>query len=137
MIVVLLVLACYAGGLFAALAMRRAVLVRVSPDRATLYRVGADGRVYNQFRYTLANRGGKPAAVTFSIAATAGRNARAGDQSGDGETRGEPGRANSRSPRRRRPRREIVSHFTIVTSTVPEQDTETIPMTFLAPGEKQ
>ena len=45
-----------------------------------MYRVGADGRVYNQFRYTLANRSGKPAAVVFSIAQLAGRNARAGDR---------------------------------------------------------
>ena len=51
-IVVLLVLAFYACGLTVALAMRRAVLVRIQPERATLYRLGADGRVYNTFRYT-------------------------------------------------------------------------------------
>lgn len=135
-VIVVVILACYAGGLFAALGMRRAVLVRVSPDRATMYRVGADGRVYNKFRYTLANRGGKPAAVTFSIAQLPGATLVLGtnpvtvkpgeSQAGEFEISAPPGT-----------RREIVSHFSIVTSTAPEQDTETIPMTFLAPGEKR
>ncbi len=68
-VVVLLVLLFYASGLFVALGMRRAVLVQVAPVRATLYRVGPDGRIYNQFRYRIANRGSRPGAVVFSIAA--------------------------------------------------------------------
>jgi hypothetical protein len=32
-------------------------------------------------------------------------------------------------------RDELVSHFTILTNTVPDQESDTIPMTFLAPSE--
>lgn len=49
-VVVLLLVLCYAGGLYTALAMRRTVLVRIPPDRTTMYRLGSDGTVYNRFR---------------------------------------------------------------------------------------
>src|SRR5208337_4906255 len=62
-VVVLLLVLCYAGGLFAALSMRRAVLVQISPDRSTLYRLGKDGTVYNHFRFKAANRGHAQATV--------------------------------------------------------------------------
>jgi len=54
-VLVLLVLAFYACGLFVALGMRRSVLVQLQPDRMTLYRVDA-GAVYNRFRLKIANR---------------------------------------------------------------------------------
>ena len=60
------VLLCYAGGLFAALSTRKPVLARVTADRSTMYRVGADGRIYNQFHYTLANRGKEGTTISFS-----------------------------------------------------------------------
>jgi cytochrome c oxidase accessory protein FixG len=66
-VVVLLLVLCYAGGLFAALSMRRAVLVEISPDRSTLYRLGKDGTVYNHFRLKAANRGRTQATVILSI----------------------------------------------------------------------
>jgi hypothetical protein len=31
---------------------------------------------------------------------------------------------------------ELVTHFRIVASTIPDHENEVIPMTFLAPGEK-
>ncbi len=34
-------------------------------------------------------------------------------------------------------RDELVSHFSILTNTVPDQESDAIPMTFLAPAEKQ
>ncbi len=47
-----------------------------------------------------------------------------------------PGRIrNLRAPPARRD--ELVSHFIILTNTVPDQESDTIPMTFLAPTEKQ
>jgi cytochrome c oxidase accessory protein FixG len=124
-VVVLLVLVFYAGGLFTALAMRKPVLARVSPDRSVMYRLGPDGHVYNSFRYTLANRGKTPATVTFAAPDL-------------------PGAALSIASVPLRPgesvrgefeislpagKRSVVTHFTIVAGG------ESIPMTFLAPTE--
>jgi len=66
-VVVLLIIFFYAAGLFTALSMRRAVLVRIAPDRTTMYRVGNDGTVYNRFRIQVANRGHAQAIAQFSI----------------------------------------------------------------------
>lgn len=64
---VLLVILFYASGLFVALAMRDNVLVKIAPVRTTMYRIGEDGRVYNQFRMTLANRGHSDATLKLSL----------------------------------------------------------------------
>jgi len=66
-IVVLLIILCYGAGLFTALSMRRAVLVRIAPDRTTMYRLGKDGTVYNRFRLQVANRGHEQAIAQLSI----------------------------------------------------------------------
>jgi cytochrome c oxidase accessory protein FixG len=66
-VVVLLLVLCYAGGLFAALSMRRAVLVEVLPMRATLYRQDAQGAVYNRFRLKVANRSHQQQIVVLTI----------------------------------------------------------------------
>jgi polyferredoxin len=133
-VVVLLVLLCYGSGLFVALAMRRAVLVRVEPVRETLYRIGADGRVYNQFRYRIANRGGKAGAVIFSIQHLAG----ASLAMAPNPVRVRPGESAAGTFEISRPagrRDELVSHFTILTNSVPDGEADAIPMTFLAPAE--
>jgi polyferredoxin len=135
-VVVLLVLLFYASGLFVALGMRRAVLVQVSPVRATLYRVGADGRIYNQFRYRIANRGGKAGAVVFTIQHLPG----ASLAMANNPVKVQPGESAQGEFEISRPagrRDELVSHFTILTNTVPDQEAGAIPMTFLAPTEKQ
>jgi polyferredoxin len=131
-VVLLLVLVFYATGLFAALSTRHAVLVRISPDRSTLYRAGADGRIYNKFRYTLANRSHKPAAVVFSLEHLPGASLAMDPVSlkpgqsveGDFEISSPAG---SRS--------DLVTHFEIRTSTIPEQVADTFPMTFISPTE--
>jgi cytochrome c oxidase accessory protein FixG len=128
-IIVLLILLGYASGLGVALAMRRPVLVHVVPERAKLYTLGPDGRIYNQFRYTIANRGSKPAAVEFSLRDLPGAsltlapnpvavNPGASIQ-GSFEISEPPGQLH-----------EMVTHFQIVTGA------DTIPMTFLAPEGK-
>jgi len=43
------------------------VLVRIAPDRTTMYRVGKDGTIYNRFRVQVANRGNVQAIAQFSI----------------------------------------------------------------------
>jgi len=135
-IVLLLVLFFYGCGLFAALSMRRDVLVHIAPDRATLYRTGPDGRIYNLFRYTLANRSRKPAAVIFSVDHLPGAALsfpanpvplKAGQSAqGEFEISAPSGH-----------RADLVTHFEIRTGTIPEQVTDTFPMTFLAPTEAQ
>jgi cytochrome c oxidase accessory protein FixG len=120
------VLLFYASGLSYALATRRPLLVRISPVRATLYRVGGDGRIYNRFHYSLANRGSHPAQVAFSarglpgaaldaapVAVAPGQTA-----AGEFEISLPPGR------------HDPVTHFTIAAGE------DAIPMTFLAPPEK-
>jgi len=66
-VVVLLIILFYAAGLFTALSMRRAVLVRVEPDRTTMYRVDKDGIVYNRFRLQIANRSRRQQTVVLAI----------------------------------------------------------------------
>ncbi len=66
-VVVLLVILFYAAGLFTALAMRKPVLVRLMPDRTTLYRLGKDGTVYNRFRLSASNRGRTQATMVLSL----------------------------------------------------------------------
>jgi len=66
-VVLLLVLLFYGVGLFTALSMRNAVLVQVSPVRATLYRQGADGTVYNSFHLKAANRSSTQQTVVLGI----------------------------------------------------------------------
>jgi polyferredoxin len=133
-VVILLVVAFYASGLFAALSLRRPVLVRIAPDRATLYRTGADGRIYNKFRYTLANRSQKPAAVVFSVDHLPG----AVLDLPSNPVALQPGQSLSANFEISAPagrRADLVTHFEIRTSTIPEQVTDTFPMTFLAPTE--
>jgi len=47
--------------------MRHNVLVRLMPDRSTLYRMGDDGRIYNKFRLDVANRGSEAASVALKL----------------------------------------------------------------------
>jgi len=130
-VVVLLVLACYAAGLTAALAMRHPVLVRISPERATLYRVGEDGRIYNRFRYSISNRSRKNTAVVFAMRELPGASmilpanpvaARPGEtvQGWFEIARGAGGG-------------QMVSHFVLAATTVPDQVTDMFAETFLAP----
>ena len=135
-VVVLLVLLFYASGLFVALGMRRAVLVQVAPVRATLYRIGPDGRIYNQFRYRIANRGSRPGAVVFSILNLPGASLAMANQSHKSSARRiRTGDFEISRPAGRRD--ELVSHFSILTNTVPDRESDAIPMTFLGPTESK
>lgn len=131
-VVVLLVLLFYASGLFAALAMRRNVLVRVSPDRTTMYRIGDDGLVYNKFRLTAANRGRADAELALSITDLPG--ARVAVASGPmlikaGDTAQQEfeivASTSDLSPG--------VNHFQIIARVVPDNATEEFEMTFITP----
>ena len=123
-IVVLAIVLCYAGGLFAALSTRKPLLARVSADRGVMYRIAPDGRIYNKFRYTLANRGKAPATVAFTTRDLPGAVVTIDAvplQPGAAVT----GEFEISAPRSK----ELVNHFQIVAGD------EIIPMTFLAPPE--
>jgi polyferredoxin len=66
-VIVALVLLFYASGLFVVLSMRDNVMVKIAPIRTELFRLGDDGRVYNKFRMTVANRQGKEAELTLAL----------------------------------------------------------------------
>ena len=133
-VIVLAVLLCYASGLFVALGMRRAVLVQIAPVRATLFRVGADGRIYNQFRYRIANRGSKPGEVVFSLGQLPD-GVLVMPANPIGAKPGESVQGDFEIARPAGPRNEMVTHFNILTNTVPNQESGSIPMTFLEPAE--
>ena len=116
--------------------MRRAVLVQVEPVRAQLYRIGADGRIYNTFRYRIANRGGTPGAVVFTIQQLPGASLAIAPNPVPVRP-GESAEGNFEISRPAGHADELVSHFTILTNTVPDQVSDSIPMTFLAPSEKK
>jgi polyferredoxin len=134
-VVVLLVLTCYAGGLMVALATRRAVLVQVSPERSDkLYRL-ADGRVYNKFRYTLANRSGKPSSVVFTLDSLPGGALSLGNHSATVNP-GETAKGEFEISVPAGDKGELVTHFRILTSTAPSGEKDEVAMTFLRPPEK-
>lgn len=66
-VAVLLILLFYSSGLFVALSMRHNVMVQLAAVRTTMFRIGEEGRVYNKFRMTVANRQNKPAEVFFRV----------------------------------------------------------------------
>jgi ferredoxin len=67
-IAVLVLLFIYASGLSLAIHMRQPELVRIMPDRITLYTRGTDGLIHNRFRLQASNRGRAEARVTLSLA---------------------------------------------------------------------
>ncbi|MBN8729490.1 MAG: 4Fe-4S binding protein [Acidobacteria bacterium] len=62
-----LILVFYLFGLMAVLSMRRPVMVRVIPDRTTLFQDLGDGRIGNTIRLHLVNRGSTPTEVRFWV----------------------------------------------------------------------
>jgi len=134
--IVLMVLLFYASGLFVALSMRRAVLVRVAPVRATLYNIDPDGTVHNKFRFTLANRGKRPAAVLFSIQQLPGAKLLI-TQNPAPALPGETLQGVFEISASATTQLKVVNHFTILTTTIPDQVNDTFAMTFLMPARKE
>jgi cytochrome c oxidase accessory protein FixG len=132
-VVVLLVTLFYLAGLSVALSMRQPVLIQLQPVRATLYRLDAAGVVFNTFRARVANRGSKPATVSFTVEGLPG-----GKISLDPAVLAlEPGHILDREfeiGAARFPGAQDVNHFRIVASTAGEKP-EVFEETFLMPPE--
>lgn len=67
-VAVLVLLLVYATGLSIAISVRQPVLLRIMPDRITLYSIDAEGKVHNRFRMLASNRGHIQASVSLSVA---------------------------------------------------------------------
>ena len=67
-VAVLVLLLVYATGLSIAISVRQPVLLRIMPDRITLYSIAPDGKVHNRFRMVASNRGRVQASVSLSVA---------------------------------------------------------------------
>ena len=131
--VLLLVILFYVSGLSVALSMRHPVLVRLSPERDVLYRLGDEGEVYNRFRVTISNRSGERAFVVLSIQDLRGARlvlpSEAPLSVDPGETveqsfevEAHPG---GPSPG--------VNYFRFLSQTMPDGTTDTFDMTFIMP----
>jgi len=131
-IVVLLLMLIYASGLAIAISLRQPVLVRIMPNRITLYTKAPDGLIHNRFRLIAINRGKAQAKLTITLA-----DLPAAQIVGlhDGITL-QPGQslqqefeisaaANAVQPG--------VNHLRILTQVVPTQKSEDFDETFIAP----
>ncbi|MBP6003894.1 MAG: 4Fe-4S binding protein [Pyrinomonadaceae bacterium] len=135
-IAVFAIILVYGSSLAIAFSMRHSVLVRVAPNRATLYRIGDDKRVYNTFRMTLANRGQKDATVLLSfndlpgVTTTLPSNEiplKAGESVQQEFEISVPAGALPLE----------VNHFNIVSNVSPDGTTDTFDQTFIMPLEKE
>jgi len=66
-VVILALLTVYAAGLSLVISLREPVLVRIMPNRMTLYTVAPDGSVHNRFRILASNRSGTGKQLTLSL----------------------------------------------------------------------
>jgi polyferredoxin len=135
-IAVLFVILFYASGLFVALSMRDNVLVKIAPVRTTMFRVGEDGKIYNQFRLTIANRGKQAATVSLvlkdlpdaQIILTA--NPITLKEGEILQTEFEIVAAKNSLP-------QGVNHFEVISNAMPNNETQDFKMTFITPTERK
>ena len=66
-VIILVIMLVYGVGLYLAISVRRAVLVKIAPDRTTMYQLAGNGDVTNKFRIQIANRGREQATVLVNI----------------------------------------------------------------------
>jgi cytochrome c oxidase accessory protein FixG len=127
-VIVMLVILFYASGLGVALSMRKPVLVQVAPDRSTLYRTSADGKILNRFRIRVANRGSVPATVGLSAEGLPGASVTLTDISV------QPGEEIQSEFDVQAPKgSQDVNHFTLLLRVSPPQPDPPLPMTFIMP----
>ncbi len=125
----------YLAGLLVALSMRRTVLVQLSPDRATLYRVDESGLVYNAFRVHIANRGKNAARIGIAAEGLPGAALRL-DTNPIALGPGMEIERRFEISARRFAGAQDVNHFRIIATAAPEREKETFEETFLMPPER-
>ena len=131
-VVILSLLAVYALGLSVAIGMRKPLLVRVMPNRESLYKVGSDGLIHNRFRLLASNRGRRDAALSLTAADLPG----AGIQGLNGRIVLKPGETVQQEFDVVAPAAVVhpgVNRMRIVADVVPAQNDEAFAETFFAP----
>jgi polyferredoxin len=131
-IAVLVLLFIYASGLAIAIHLRQPVLVRIMPDRITLYTRDADGLIHNRFRLLASNRGHAGAKVTISLADLPVAHI-VGFQDGIALKPGETQQFEFDVAAAITDLPPGVSHLHILTHVVPGQNDEAFPETFITP----
>jgi polyferredoxin len=128
----LVLLLVYATGLSIAIGMRQPVLLRIMPDRISLYSVGADGQIHNRFRVIASNRGHVQATVLVSVAGLK----KAEIEGMDGRVLLQPGATLQREFDIVVPVSSLqpgVNHLRILADVVPGKSGQTFSETFFAP----
>lgn len=133
-VAVLVLLFICASGLSLAIHMRQPVLVRIMPDRITLYTRAADGMIHNRFRLLASNRGHADAKVTISLADLSAVHV-VGLQNGITLKPGETEQFEFDVAAAVSALRPGVSHMRILAHVEPKQNDEAFPETFIAPME--
>ncbi|HQR33286.1 MAG TPA: FixG Ig-like domain-containing protein [Blastocatellia bacterium] len=134
-VIVALLLVFYASGLFVVLSMRDNVMVKIAPVRTELYRLGDDGRIYNKFRMTVANRQGKDASLTLSLEHLPGAQIEL-----EQPLKLQPAEERQLQFEVSVPPQALpqgINHFEIVSRVEPGGDTTNTPMTFITPTERK
>lgn len=132
---VVLILLFYASGLTVALSMRHNVLVRVAPVRTTLFRRGEDGRIYNQFRLTIANRQNREAEVLLTL-----ENLPGAEIVLDQPLKLQPAETIEKQFEIVAPAGSLpdgVNHFRLHSQSTPNNDEDNFDMTFITPTGKE
>jgi len=133
-IAVLVVLLLYATGLSIAIGMRQPVLVRIMPDRITLYNVDQDGAIHNRFRVVSSNRGKTGATIRLSLVDLPSARI-AGVDNGIILNPGETLEREFDVVAARQSVNPGVNHLRILAQVVPVQKEQSFAETFLAPIE--
>jgi hypothetical protein len=131
---VLAVLLLYATGLSIAIGMRQPVLVRIMPDRITLYTVDQDGAIHNRFRVVSSNRGKTEATIRLSLQDLPSARI-AGLNNGIVLKPGETLQREFDAVAVRQTVNPGVNHLRILAQVVPVQKEQSFAETFLAPIE--
>jgi cytochrome c oxidase accessory protein FixG len=131
---ILILLVIYATGLSIAIGMRQPVLVRIMPNRITLYDVAPDGTIHNHFRILASNRSGTKTELSLSLAGLASGSITGIDRS----VTLAPGETLQREFDIVSPQAGLaagLSRVQIVVNLTPKQTTATFEETFFAPIE--
>ena len=135
-IAILVLFTLYATGLTIVINMRQPVLVRIMPNRITLYTKGSDGLIHNTFRMVASNRGKTDATVTLGVADLPAAHI-VGVQ--DGITL-KPGDELQREFDVAAAAKDVtpgVSHLRILVHVTPGQKDQSLAETFIAPMESE
>jgi len=133
-IAVIVLLFIYATGLSIAIHMRQPVLVRVTPNRITLYTRASDGSIHNRFRLSASNRSHAGARVILSLADLPAAHI-VGIQDGVTLQPGETQQFEFDVAASSAAVTPGVNHFRILTHVVPPQNDDAFAETFIAPME--